>query len=135
MEHYYYLDKTTFLAQLIGLFFMTAGLAMTLRRKMMMSIFRDFFRTRALSYLLGVLLLLTGLLIMLQHNLWQGLTQILISGLGWYLFIESVVYLFRSEGRMKKALEWLENKKLYYFISFAYLLLGGYLVYAGFIAR
>jgi uncharacterized membrane protein YkgB len=105
---------------------------MALRRRMLMTVFREMFQTRALSYILGVMSLLVGLFIILQHNLWGGSLEIIISILGWYLFFESVPYLFLSEEKIRRALNWLENRKVYYGIAFGYLMLGRYLVCAGF---
>jgi hypothetical protein len=126
------MHSTIFLAQFTGVFFVIAGLSMALRRKMLMTVFNEMFQTRALSYILGLMSLLVGLFIVLQHNLWNGSLEIIISILGWYLFIESIPYLFISQEKMKRALNWLENRKVYYGIAFGYLMLGSYLVCAGF---
>lgn len=127
------MPNTIFLAQIIGLFFGITGLSMFLRRKMMMTVFHELFRVRALSYMLGVVMLILGLFLVLQHNFWwQGTLNTVITILGWYILLESVFYLFLPQKSMRKAYNWLEDKKIYYLISGCFIILGAYLIYSGF---
>ena len=73
-----------------------------------------------------------GLFLVLKHANWTGGSATIINILGWYLLIESVAYLFLPQRVMYKLFNWLEYKKVYYTISIGFLILGGYLVYAGF---
>lgn len=127
-----YIDNPNLPTQLIGLFFIITSFSMAFRRKMMMGVFRDVFKTRALSYILGVLLLAAGLFLVLMHNYWQGTTSLVIDVLAWYLLIESVLYLFLPQRIMWKLFTRLEYAKVYYTVAIGYLILGGYLLYAGF---
>lgn len=123
---------TQFFAQLIGAFSIVMGLSMLARRKMLMSIFYELSQNRALSYILGVLIFLIGLLLVLNHNIWQGLLQTIITLLGWGVFLEGAFFLFVSEQTLKKYLVMVNSKKVYYLIASVYLVLGLYLSYFGF---
>jgi len=127
-----YIDDPSLPAQLIGLFFIITSFSMAFRRKMMMVVFRDVFRSQALSYILGLLLLILGLFLALMHGYWEGTTSIVIDILAWYLLIESVLYLFLPRKLTWKLFSWLEYTKVYYTVAVGYLILGGYLLYAGF---
>jgi len=125
------MTTTVFLAQIIGFFFLVTGLSMIVRRKMMMEIFGDMIRHRALTYILGVVLLVFGYLIVANHNLWGGVGGIIITILGWALVLESVMYLFFSKQTLSKMFGFLSNKDFYYVMSVAYFVLGGYLFGTG----
>ena len=124
--------QTQFLAQLIGAFSIIMGLSMLARRKMLTSIFHELSQNRALSYILGVLIFLIGLLLVLSHNIWQGLLQTIITLLGWGVVLEGVFFLFVSEQTLKKYLVMPNRKEVYYLIAAVYLALGLYLSYSGF---
>ncbi|MBI4708900.1 MAG: hypothetical protein HY764_01695 [Candidatus Portnoybacteria bacterium] len=125
------MTTTIFLAKLLGAFSIIAGLSMLSRRKLLMIVFKEIFRTRAFSYFLGILLLAAGLSIILQHNFWETPLEIVISILGWYLLLEAIGYMFLSERTMKGLLVWIQKKWVYYGIVSIYFIIGGYLVLAG----
>lgn len=125
------METTLFLAKVIGFFCIVMGASM-LRRTMLLAIFRELLSQRALSYVMGVVMLILGLLITLVHSATGTLLQAFITVLGWGILVESAVFLFASEAMIKKYLKTLENKATYYAIAFGYLFLGTYLVYSGF---
>jgi len=127
------MDTSLFLAQLIGLYSIVVGLSMLTKRKMLMDIFQELFSTRALSYVMGVLMLVMGLLLTLTHTIWQGTLSIGITVIGWFVLVEAIIFLFSSQKTLAKALITLNNTKIYYAISIVYLVLGVYLVYSGFV--
>lgn len=125
---------TVLLAKAIGAFALIAGSSMLLRRKMLMHVLNEILHHRALSYMIGMAELLIGLLIVLMHNSFEGLAAAAVTIVGWMIFLEGIAYVFVPQAVMERVLDWLHTNKTYYFISIAYLLLGIYLVYAGFAA-
>ncbi len=126
------MDTTIFLAKLIGIFCLVMGASM-LKRSMMMEVFRELSGQRALSYVMGVLMLILGLLVTLAHTKWEGLLAICITLLGWGMLFESVIFLFSSKSMVAKYVNALENKTIYYLIALGYFLFGAYLAYQGFV--
>lgn len=53
----------------------------------------DFFANAALAWIMGGLLLFSGLLIIAHHQYWSSLAAILVSLFGWYLALRGVVLL------------------------------------------
>ena len=129
------MDSSNLPAQLIGIFFVITSFSMAFRRKMMMGVFHEIFSTRALSYVLGFFMLGIGLFLVLKHANWTGGSATVINILGWYLLVESVAYLFLPKKIMYGLFNWLEYKKVFYTIAIGFLVLGGYLVYAGFLMQ
>lgn len=106
------METTIFLAKVIGLFCLIMGASM-FRRAALMAIFRELLNQRALSYVMGVIMLILGLLIAIAHTSTATLLQAVITTLGWGVLLESLVFLFASEAMMKKYLKTLENKTTY----------------------
>jgi len=126
------IDTTIFLSKLIGIFCLVMGASM-LKRDMMMEVFRELSRERPLSYVMGVLMLILGLLVTLTHARWGNPLSIVITLLGWGILLESALFLFCSKKVVAKYVNTLENKTVYYLIVLGYLFVGAYLSYNGFV--
>jgi len=120
-----------FLAQLIGFVFFVTGFSMIAKRKMILHIFEDLLKNRAISYLLGVAELILGYLIFTNHHLWGGITEIVISILGISMMLEALMYIFFSKRTLEKMFKAFTNRDLYYTMAILYFLLGGYLFGTG----
>ncbi len=125
------MTTTIFLAQLMGFVFFVTGISMVAKRKMILHIFEDLVKNRALAYLLGVGELILGYLIFTNHNMWSGATEIIISILGITMMIEALMYIFFSKRTLEKMFKAFTNKDLYYAMAILYFLLGGYLLGSG----
>lgn len=128
------MDTTIFLAQLIGVYCLVIGSSMALKRTMLMGIFQELFGGRALSYVMGVLTLILGLLLVLTHTMWEGPPAVVITLIGWGVLAEALAFLFFSRETLARSLELLKRNNIYYGIALVYLVLGVYLVYSGFVA-
>jgi len=127
------MDTTIFLAKLIGIFCLVMGVSM-LQRNAMMEVFRELSHARALSYVMGVIMLILGLLIILSHSNWENALAIGITLLGWGILFEATVFLFFPKEKMAKYINALENQTIYYLIALGYVAVGVYLFYNGFVA-
>ena len=104
-----------------------------LKREMMTDVFRELARQRALSYVMGVLILLLGLLVTLVHTKWETALAIVITLLGWGVLLEAAIFLFSSREAVAKFVNTIENKTVYYLMALGYFLVGAYLSYNGFV--
>lgn len=125
--------ETIFLARAIGVLLLVVGLSLLTERKMVMGIFKDLFKSRVLTYIWGMITLVISLLMILQHNIWSGATAIAVTVLGWYLFLEALVYVFLPQKYLASCLGWLRHKSVYYSLALAFLLVGSYFALQGFI--
>ncbi len=119
------MDISIFLAKVIGIFCLVMSISM-FKRNMIMDVFREVSGRRALSYIIGVWMLIVGLLI-ISITKWDIITL-----LGWGILFEALFFLFASKEKASRYLNALENKALYYAIVAAYLILGIYLTLYGF---
>ena len=126
------MDITTiFLARVIGVYCLVMGASM-FKRDMLMEVFRKLSSDRPLSYILGVLMFIFGLLLSFSHINFGTTLATIITLLGWGILLESAIFLFSSAKTASRYLLTLENKAIYYVIAIGYILLGAHLSYNGF---
>lgn len=126
------METSVLLAKLIGFTALAMGASMALRRKMLLSIFHELSQSRALSYILGTLMFVMGLLIILNHNIWSPGFPFLITVLGYFVLLEATAYLFVSKKFLEKYFAQINDKKVYYLIAIGYLVLGFFMLFKGF---
>ena len=124
---------TIFLAQAIGILFIIIGLSLTTERKMVMSIFKELFKHRVLTYIWGMITLVISIIMILWHNIWNGITGLAVTVLGWYLFLEALVYVFLPQKYFSALLSWSQRKLVLYSLAAAFLLVGTYFFCYGFL--
>jgi hypothetical protein len=123
------MEQTIFIAQFMGVFSIIAGVSMFLKKRMMLGVFDELKQNRALLYLMGVLELIGGLLLVLNHNIWQGgLLPVTVTVLSWFLLLEGIVYLFISKKEVAELVGFLHQKRVYMIIAIGYIVIGWYLV-------
>ncbi len=126
------METSIFLARLMGIVCLVLGVSMLVERKMLLGIFHELAKNRTLSYVLGALILVLGLIIVLSHNIWENGFPLVITVLGLVITIEGGAYIFMSKHALEKYVGMLNNKKIYYIIAFSYCLVGSYLAAVGF---
>jgi len=123
---------TIFLSQFIGIFSLVIGLSMILKKKMVISIFDDIFRNRQATYLLGFAEFFAGLMVVLHHNIWEGILPVIVTAIGWLLLIEGFIYIFASKRSLVNVWSWIHRENVYHIFSVIYIVVGVYLIHFGF---
>lgn len=77
------METSLFLAQLIGPVLIVIGLGLLLKKTEFREMATDFLSSRALIFVSGLLTLVTGLAIVLTHNVWEFNWPVIITILGW----------------------------------------------------
>ena len=125
--------ETIFLAQIVGLFSLIMGVAMFLRKRMLMDIFTTLSHDRPLLYAIGAVEVFLGLFLILRHNIWAaGALPIFMFVLGCLFLIEGITYLLISKKTVERSFRLLHNNVVYFTIALGYLAVGAFLVYSGF---
>ena len=84
------MDRSVFLARLLGPAFVAVALGMLINRGAYENMIADALRFDALFYLSGLLSLLAGLAIVNLHNRWQMDWRVIITVLGWLMTIGGI---------------------------------------------
>ncbi len=127
------MPDTIVLAKVIGIFALLEGLSMLLRKKMLLSIFHEMARSRILSYIVGLIMIILGLLVVVRHTIFDDVLSSVVTLIGWFITIEGTVYLFLSQKVMERYIRKLDRPLYYYTIGLGYLVLGAYLCVAVFL--
>ena len=77
------MPRTQFLARLFGLFFLVFAAAFAVNWPAVSAAFGEVVRDPAFLIVSGFLILAAGLAVVLTHNVWRGVTAIVITLLGW----------------------------------------------------
>jgi len=85
------MDRSFFLARLMGPTFVAIGLGMLINLSMYESMIAEALHPGVLFYLSGLLSLLAGLAIVNLHNRWQVDWRVIITVLGWLMTIGGIM--------------------------------------------
>ncbi|MFZ2886551.1 MAG: hypothetical protein WA021_01890 [Minisyncoccia bacterium] len=126
------MDLSIFLAKLFGLYFLIAGGIVMLRQKSFMPIVMDFFGSKPLIMLVGLLELVAGLaLVIAMPNVtpdWRGI----ISLIGYWMVAEGILYLASPYTKVHRILKNFNTPTWYTSGGLFAVLLGAYLAGKGF---
>lgn len=86
-----------------------------------------------LPYFDGALALILGLLVVLTHNLWGSIEEIVVSLFGWIAIVEGLALMLLPHGFVMGFAKKMSSKQAVMAWSILALLLGAYLSYTSFL--
>ncbi|MDD4352205.1 MAG: hypothetical protein PHU71_04480 [Candidatus Gracilibacteria bacterium] len=104
------------LAQIIGPFFLVAGLGILIGSKHFMVVVQEMMKSPAILFLTGFMTFLLGLILVSLHNVWVADWTVIITILAWASLLKGATMLLFPT--------WME-KIASYFMKSAYITLGG----------
>ena len=125
------MDISIFLAQVFGLYFILAGLAMLFRPSAIQELF-VMMSDRSNTLLTGFIALLIGIPLVLLHNIWDGSWRVLITTLVWATLFKGLVRIFLPDVVIRLAKTLVTHKRTVLHMVWVILVLGLYLVSVGF---
>lgn len=120
-----------FLAQVLGCYLVLISLSMLIHQVMFKKMIQDFLMNPALIVLSGSLTLMSGLLILVPHNLWIAQWPVVVTLIGWFFFLKGIMRLFFPQNYIK-LVKYLLERKGFLLVSWIWFLIGLYLLWAGF---
>lgn len=128
------MDLTMFLAQVMGIYILIAGVSGLLYPKRAKRALEEVTKSYVIPFFDGSLALIVGLLVVLTHNVWEGLAASLVTLIGWAAVVEGVVMLLLPHDSIAAIAEKLSGRNMVMAWSVLAVLVGGFLVYYGFFA-
>ena len=126
------MDVSIYLAQLLGLYFIIAGLIVAWQQKSLMEAVGDFEKNRALVLVVALVELVAGIAIVLGNPVfsydWMGL----IALVGAWMIVEAVLYLIMPFSQVKRFIRYFNRKPWYSAGSLVSVVIGVYLAGSGF---
>ena len=123
---------TFFLAQLFGVYLIIEGLVLLTRQSFVRKVVSEMMHSSAMCMLAGFLMLALGLVLVLNHNVWEWSVVGVITLISWLILLKSIVYLFLPEKTILRWAKPFDTKGWYLAAGVVVLLLGLYLVNIGF---
>jgi len=120
-----------FLAQVIGLYLFLTALAMLVHQHRFKKTNTDLLNNQLLITLTGGILLILGLLIVVDHNVWVPDWPVLITIIGWIMLLTGLMRLFVPDAYVKMSKD-MQGKLVYTLGCWVRLFVGIYLIWAGF---
>lgn len=126
------METTIFLAQIWGPVIFAVGLGIFVSRNYYIKIYRDLEKEKFAALVFGMIALAAGAAHIGAHNTWGTLPEIVISLLGWGLFIKGAMLTIAPK-LADKAGDWTVKSKLVPSAGGFALLVGVYLSWLGYV--
>jgi hypothetical protein len=122
-----------FYAQVVGLWLFLLGLAMVMDENRYKKAMSESLTNHILMNFMGLVTLGLGLVLVITHNIWVASWPVLITLAGWILLAQGIMRLFFAD-RFSKIMKDILASSGFTVVSWAWLLVGLYLTWAGFAA-
>lgn len=133
IHHSTRMELTVLLAKIIGIFYLVVGLGLLLNQKMYRHVVEQIHTDTASRFIAGLVGLVMGLLIVLQHNVWELSAAGLVTLIGWIATLKSAFVIVFPQS-FEAASKRLVASKQFWIAPLVALLIGVYLIYIGFFA-
>lgn len=121
-----------YLAKLLGLSFLIIGIALLFKTKDFQNTAKDVAKSNAFMTLISIIPLVIGLSIIIGHNIWEKNWTIIVTIVGWLIFIAGIIRLFFHKHIMKTCAKISKNKKAFVWAGIILIIIGLYLAGKGF---
>jgi len=124
---------TIFLSRLIGLSEILVALSMLMHKLAFVELIMAMLQDRPLLFLIGIITVIAGLAIVLNHNVWSGgAAPVIVTLFGWAILLKGLLSLFFAPEMIVSMVDKLRFEEYFYVYAVAPLILGLYLTYTGF---
>jgi hypothetical protein len=124
---------TIFLAQLAGPTLLAVGLGIFFSRDYYARVYRDLEKETLAVMMSGLTILIAGIVLVLNHNIWDSLPAGIISAIGWLSILKGIMLLIFPK-TVNKMGDMVANGKFFTAMSILTVIGGGYLSYVAYFA-
>jgi hypothetical protein len=128
------MQTSLFLAKLIGVPMLLAGIGVLLHQKHYRAMTLAFLKSAPLFYVISVIGVVAGLAVVLVHNVWVADWPVIITLLGWANLLRGAVSLVCPETMLRYGTRVSRNPNLMPFGGAFAVLIGATLIYFGYFA-
>ncbi len=118
--------------QIWGPIMLAVGLGFFVSQKYYTKLYRDLDKQSFAVFVFAIVAIAAGIAQIQAHNVWGTFPQIVISILGWGVFLKGVIFAI-SPNFVDRAAEWESKSKLIPVAGALMLILGVYLTWAGYL--
>lgn len=128
------METSLFLAKLIGPVLIVIGVGLLLKQTEFREMATDFLSSRALIFVSGLLTLVTGLAIVLTHNVWEFNWPVIITILGWLSVFGGVFRILFPDSVQSMGTSMLDKPAMMTVSGAIQIVLGLWLCFVGYMA-
>lgn len=125
-------DLSIYLAKLIGLSYAFIGIALFFKPHDFQNTIKIIAKSNGIMSLISIIPLIVGLAIIIGHNIWVMHWVVLITIIGWLIFLKGILRLFFYKEVMKRWEKLAVNKKFFVWLGIVLFIVGLYLAAKGF---
>ncbi len=125
------MELSLFLAKLFGIYLLIVSVLWAVRGKVISDVIEEFFASRPMLFLSGLLALAVGIAMVISHSVWELNWRGLITLIGYLTIVKGVVRIGFPTVPQAAARSLLKGTPIGIWISIS-LMLGGYLTWVGF---
>ncbi len=85
--------NTVLFSQILGPILIAIGIAPFSRPKFFKNMIKDFEKNQGLTYLTGMVTMIIGLVVILNHNIWELSPAVIVTIAGWDAFLKGAIFL------------------------------------------
>ena len=126
------MDTSLLLAQVMGLYLLLEGLVVLTRRKFVLHIVNDISQHKAMMFVTGAMVFILGLLVVLNHNVWEASWRVVPTIIGWAMVIKGAMLFFVPNTMLARAKKFAKNRNKMVLAGIVAVAVGAYLMYIGF---
>lgn len=126
------MTMTILLSRVLGLYLILVGAIIIFRRHEFIAIFAGFVRERLVRVIVGLIVLLGGLFLLVQHQDWTSAPAAIVTLLAWIAVLEALLYMSLSETVLERTLRTVNRPAFYVTGGLFSIALGLYLTGYGF---
>ncbi|MFQ5729330.1 MAG: hypothetical protein ACE5GN_03110 [Waddliaceae bacterium] len=127
------MDVSIFLAKLFGFYLLIVALLYFFRGEFLRKVMKDFYKFPALVAVTSIINLFIGLLIILNHNIWEFSWKVVITLIGYLTLLKGGLNLFAPAWGEALAAKFTKSRNLFIYSGIISLALGLYLLYNAFL--
>jgi uncharacterized protein YjeT (DUF2065 family) len=120
------MDMTTWLASIWGPVLVAVGIGFFASPAFYRKVYRDLENNSFAVLFFGMLAIAVGIMQIQSHNLWESLSEVIISLLGWAILVKGIICVIFPKIAEKRG-DWFINHKMIPIAGGVVLLLGLYL--------
>jgi len=124
--------ETLFLAQYVGIFFISTALVMLVRRKTVTEILHELFNSRFGGYALGIVLMWIALFLLLHHHIWNSALASIVTLFGWLMLVEATLWILLPRRIFQKLYDSIQKPYVFNSIAYIYMIFGIIVTYLSF---
>lgn len=126
------MDVSYFLAKVIGLYFVIFGISMLIAKSSYQEMLKDVIAHPAVILMGGSISLLLGVLIVVNHNIWDMNWRLLITLIGWIILIRGFIWTTFPKKIQSMVTKYVQSSFPYYISTVIMIVLGLILCFIGF---